>query len=156
MKAGILPVLALSILTLAGCTATNKYSGNVYSGNQAQTAQNVQFGTISALRQVQIQGESSASGILGTGGGAIIGGLLGNQVGGGSGRTIATAAGAIGGAVAGNQIEQGVNRTTAWEMEIRKDTGQTVVVVQKADQAFQVGQRVRLIGTGSRLSVAPY
>ncbi|KJZ14065.1 MULTISPECIES: glycine zipper 2TM domain-containing protein [Halomonas] len=156
MKTSILPVLALSVVVLGGCTATNQYSGNVYSGNQAQTAQNVQFGTITALRRVQIQGESSAGGILGTGGGAVIGGLLGNQVGGGSGRTIATAAGAIGGAVAGNQIEKGVNRTDAWEMEIRKDSGQTVVVVQKADQAFQVGQRVRLIGSGSRQSVAPY
>ncbi|MBN8414159.1 glycine zipper 2TM domain-containing protein [Halomonas litopenaei] len=156
MKITLLPVLAISALTLAGCTATNQYSGNVYSGNQAQTAQNVQVGTITALRRVQIQGDSAASGILGTGGGAIIGGLLGNQVGGGSGRTIATAAGALGGAVAGNQIEKGVNRTDAWEMEIRKDTGQTVVIVQKADQAFQVGQRVRLIGSGSRQSVAPY
>jgi len=41
-------------------------------------------------------------------------------------------------------------------MEIRQDNGQTVVVVQKADQNFQVGQRVRLIGSGTNVSVAPY
>ncbi|GEN24461.1 glycine zipper 2TM domain-containing protein [Halomonas cupida] len=154
MTPRILPVLAIGLMTLAGCANTSQYSGNVYSGQGAQTAQTVQVGTITALRQVQIQGESS--GLLGGGGGAVLGGLLGHQVGGGSGRDIATAVGAIGGAVAGSKIEDSANRTAAWEMEIRKDTGETVVVVQKADQAFQVGQRVRLIGSGSRVSVAPY
>lgn len=37
--------------------------------------------------------------------GAIAGGILGNQVGGGTGRAAATAVGVIGGAVVGNQIE---------------------------------------------------
>ncbi|MFG6175731.1 glycine zipper 2TM domain-containing protein [Halomonas sp. THAF12] len=152
----LLPVLVLSTLTLAGCANTSPYSGNVYSGNQAKAAQNVTVGTITAMRRVQIQADSRAGGLLGSGGGAVIGGLLGNQVGGGSGRQLATVAGAIGGAVAGSKIEESTNRVDAWELEIRKDTGQTVVVVQKADQAFQVGQRVRLIGSGSRVSVAPY
>ncbi|WP_143549608.1 glycine zipper 2TM domain-containing protein [Rickettsiella grylli] len=37
-------------------------------------------------------------------GGAAVGGLLGNQIGGGSGRTVATIAGAGVGAVAGSQL----------------------------------------------------
>lgn len=152
----LLPVLALSALTLAGCANTSPYSGNVYSGNQAKSAQTVSFGTITALRQVQIQADSRAGGLLGSGGGAVIGGLLGNQVGGGSGRQLATVAGALGGAVAGTKVEESTNRIDAWEMEIRQDNGQNVVVVQKADQNFQVGQRVRLIGSGSSVSVAPY
>ncbi|MBS9404452.1 glycine zipper 2TM domain-containing protein [Halomonas sp. TRM85114] len=152
----LLPVLALSALTLAGCANTSPYSGNVYSGNQAKSAQTVSFGTITALRQVQIQADSRAGGLLGSGGGAVIGGLLGNQVGGGSGRQLATVAGALGGAVAGTKAEESTNRIAAWEMEIRQDNGQNVVVVQKADQNYQVGQRVRLIGSGSNVSVAPY
>jgi outer membrane lipoprotein SlyB len=152
----LLPVLALSALTLAGCANTSPYSGNVYSGNQAKSAQTVTFGTITALRQVQIQADSRAGGLLGGGGGAVIGGLLGNQVGGGSGRQLATVAGALGGAVAGTKVEESTNRIAAWEMEIRQDNGQNVVVVQKADQNYQVGQRVRLIGSGSNVSVAPY
>lgn len=152
----LLPVLALSALTLAGCANTSPYSGNVYSGNQAKSAQTVTFGTITALRQVQIQADSRAGGLLGGGGGAVIGGLLGNQVGGGSGRQLATVAGALGGAVAGTKVEESTNRIDAWEMEIRQDNGQNVVVVQKADQSYQVGQRVRLIGSGSSVSVVPY
>ncbi|MGM0783280.1 MAG: glycine zipper 2TM domain-containing protein [Pseudomonadota bacterium] len=152
----LLPILAIGMLTLAGCANTAPYGGNVYSGNQAGAEQTVRFGTIQALRQVQIQADSRAGGIIGTGGGAVIGGLLGNQVGGGSGRTLATAAGAIAGSVAGSKVEESANRVTAWEMEIRRDDGMNVVVVQKADQAFEVGQRVRLIGSGTNVTVAPY
>lgn len=43
--------------------------------------------------------------IAGTAIGAIAGGLLGNQVGGGKGKTLATVAGAVGGGYAGNRIE---------------------------------------------------
>ncbi|SDI71261.1 glycine zipper 2TM domain-containing protein [Billgrantia gudaonensis] len=152
----LLPILAIGLLTLAGCANTAPYGGNVYRGNQAGAEQTVRFGTIQALRQVQIQADSRAGGIVGSGGGAVIGGLLGNQVGGGSGRTLATAAGAIVGSVAGSKIEESANRVTAWEMEIQRDDGMNVVVVQKADQAFEVGQRVRLIGSGTNVTVAPY
>lgn len=41
---------------------------------------------------------------VGIGIGAVIGGLLGSQVGGGSGRTIATIAGAVGGGYLGNEV----------------------------------------------------
>jgi len=38
--------------------------------------------------------------------GAVAGGLLGNQVGGGKGRTLATVAGAVGGGYAGKKIQE--------------------------------------------------
>ncbi|MEO7065952.1 MAG: glycine zipper 2TM domain-containing protein [Rhodanobacter sp.] len=43
--------------------------------------------------------------VAGTAIGAVVGGLLGNQVGGGKGKTLATVAGAVGGGYAGNRIE---------------------------------------------------
>ena len=43
--------------------------------------------------------------LIGTAIGAVAGGLLGNQVGGGRGKTLATVAGAVGGGYAGNRIE---------------------------------------------------
>lgn len=43
--------------------------------------------------------------IAGTAIGAVLGGLVGNQVGGGKGRQLATVAGAVGGGYAGNRIE---------------------------------------------------
>lgn len=152
----LLPIAALSLLTLAGCTNTSQYSGDVYSGNQAKTSQSVTYGTIVAIRPVQIQADSRTGNLLGGGGGAIIGGLLGRQVGGGSGRDLATVAGALGGAMAGTAAEDASNRISAWEMEIRTDSGEDVVVVQRADRQFEAGQRVRLIGSGRNVQVAPY
>ena len=58
--------------------------------------------------------------------------------------------------MAGSAIEESTNRVRAWEMEIRRDDGQNVVIVQKADRPFQVGQRVRMIGSGANVTVAPY
>lgn len=49
---------------------------------------------------------NSSPNYVGIGAGAVIGGLLGNQVGGGRGRTAATIAGAIGGGLLGNQIQE--------------------------------------------------
>src|ERR1700674_91786 len=44
--------------------------------------------------------------LIGTGIGALVGGILGHQVGGGSGKTLATVAGAGAGGYAGNKIQQ--------------------------------------------------
>jgi uncharacterized protein YcfJ len=44
--------------------------------------------------------------IAGTAIGAVAGGVLGNQVGGGKGKTLATVAGAVGGGYAGNRIQK--------------------------------------------------
>jgi uncharacterized protein YcfJ len=43
--------------------------------------------------------------ITGTAIGAVVGGLLGNQIGGGSGKTVATVAGAAAGGYAGNKVQ---------------------------------------------------
>ncbi len=57
--------------------------------------------------------------ITGTALGAVAGGLLGNQVGGGSGKKIATAAGAVGGAVAGRKIQENQQNKTETVIERR-------------------------------------
>ncbi|AAZ96055.1 conserved hypothetical protein [Thiobacillus denitrificans ATCC 25259] len=61
--------------------------------------------------------------IAGTAVGAIAGGLLGSQVGGGSGRTVATVAGAAAGGYAGNQIQKGMqDKDTVSRTETRCKT----------------------------------
>ncbi|CDG80977.1 glycine zipper 2TM domain-containing protein [Janthinobacterium agaricidamnosum] len=47
---------------------------------------------------------------VGIGAGAVIGGLLGNQVGGGRGKTLATVAGVIGGGMLGNAVQNQVQQ----------------------------------------------
>ena len=59
--------------------------------------------------------------VAGTAIGAVAGGLLGNQIGGGSGKKIATAAGAVGGAFAGRKIQENQQNKTETVTERRCD-----------------------------------
>jgi uncharacterized protein YcfJ len=55
--------------------------------------------------------------------GAVAGGLLGNQIGGGNGKKIATVAGAVGGGYAGNKVQEGMqNRDTYTTTQTRCNT----------------------------------
>ena len=54
--------------------------------------------------------------LLGTGLGALVGGVLGHQVGGGSGKTLATVAGAAAGGYAGNRIQQKTQQDDTYSM----------------------------------------
>lgn len=53
---------------------------------------------------------SNTKQIVGTGGGALVGGILGSKVGGGSGQLWATGAGALLGALAGSEIGKSLDR----------------------------------------------
>ncbi|MNC50448.1 Outer membrane lipoprotein SlyB precursor [compost metagenome] len=86
----------------------------------------------------------------------MVGGFLGNTVGGGSGRSLATAAGAVGGAAAGSGIQSAMNRSAGVELEVRRDDGVNIVVVQaQGSTQFHNGQRVALVTNGSTTTVSP-
>lgn len=58
--------------------------------------------------------------LAGTGIGAVVGGLLGHEVGGGSGQVLATVAGAAAGGYAGNRIEQKVQQGNTYTQNERR------------------------------------
>ena len=61
--------------------------------------------------------------IIGTAAGALVGGVLGHQIGGGTGRDIATIAGAAGGGYAGNRIQKNLqDRDTTTTTEQKCNT----------------------------------
>ena len=99
-------------------------------------------GNVESVRTITQRAEGSG---LGAAGGAVIGGLLGNQVGGGTGRTIATAAGAIGGAVVGNQVEGNIKATTSYEIRVRLDDGTLRTFRQNSQPQWSSGDRVRIV-----------
>lgn len=153
----MLRILAVSMvgLSLVGCVNDSTLSGDVYSASEAKQVQNVTYGTIVHVRAVQIQ-EGEKNNALGAIGGAVLGGFLGNTVGGGTGRSLATAAGAVAGGVAGQGVQGAMNKTQGVELEIRKDDGNTIMVVQKqGDSHFSVGQRVAMASNGSQITVSP-
>lgn len=125
-------------LAVAGC-ASSPY-GSTASGSAA--ASTVAYGTVESIEAVE--GGSPGVG-LGAVGGAVAGGLLGNQVGSGSGRAAATVGGAIAGGVAGHQIEKRVgNRDDAYRVRVRLDNGTVQVVNQDSAADLRVGGRVRI------------
>ena len=63
------------------------------------------------VRQQPVQAQAPAQpNYVGIGTGAVIGGLIGNQVGGGRGKTLATVAGVIGGGFLGNAVQNQVQQ----------------------------------------------
>jgi outer membrane lipoprotein SlyB len=107
---------------------------------RAQVCQNC--GTVDSIREITTRGDSNG---LGAAGGAVVGGLLGNQVGGGHGRQAMTVVGAIGGALAGNQIQKQVNGTRSYETTVHMDNGSTRTVAQETQPGWHGGEHVKIV-----------
>lgn len=110
----------------------------------AQAAQGpcANCGVIESIRAVEVKGAATGVGAV-TGG--VAGGVLGNQIGRGDVRTLLTIGGAAGGAYAGNEIERNMNRHTVWKVGVRLENGTLRTISQKAQPAFAVGERVRIV-----------
>ncbi|MDO8596930.1 MAG: glycine zipper 2TM domain-containing protein, partial [Sulfuricaulis sp.] len=99
----------------------------------------VECGVIQSVREIETKGEGSG---IGTVGGAVVGGVLGNQIGDGS--DIATVVGAVGGAVAGNEIEKHVKSVKSYEITVRFDDGSTRVISEANVPAWRTGDKVKV------------
>ena len=97
MKKVITAFALLSIGALASAQETGKVISSVQLIQQVSVPRQV-----CTQEQVAVQQNKSGAGAAM---GAIAGGVLGNQVGGGSGRAAATALGIFGGVILGNNIE---------------------------------------------------
>jgi outer membrane lipoprotein SlyB len=135
-------VIAAAVLA-AGCAAPQ--GGSVYSRNEARQAWNVAYGEVVAIGDATIEGRRTAVGRVG---GGFVGYEVGKSIGGGSGSDIAGAVGAVAGAVAGEAVEEQATRQRGLEITVDLDGGRTIMVVQAADQAFAVGERVRVYTRG--------
>jgi outer membrane lipoprotein SlyB len=83
--------------------------------------------------------------------GAVVGGLLGNQVGGGSGKKVATVGGAIAGGVAGHNIEKNRNDGDSYDLVVEMDNGRRVTISQRQLDGIREGDRVYVSGGRARL-----
>ncbi|MBB6580926.1 glycine zipper 2TM domain-containing protein [Ralstonia solanacearum] len=109
---------------------------------QPRPAASPYAGQVTAVTPITTQqGNETGLGMIG---GAVVGGLLGNQVGKGNGRTLATVAGAVGGGYAGHEAENYYHRDTSYNVSVRMDNGATRTFTYKAAPGFQVGDRVHV------------
>ena len=129
--------------------ANNNYQSNSqdYADQSYQVAQAPAIchscGRVESV--VAIHGTTQPTSGLGIAGGAVVGGLLGNQVGNGNGRTLATIAGAVAGGYGGNEVEKRTHTTTSYQVRVRMDDGSTRTFPQSTQDGWRTGDRVRVV-----------
>jgi len=130
--------LAGLAILLSGC-AEQPYSSSS-SHNSAAYRQAV-------VDRIEIVRKGDSNNLAGTIIGGIAGGLVGHQIGGGSGQTAATIVGGVGGAVAGSEVQKrarGANET--FRVTVRYENGATEVIRQDDIRDLRTGDRVRVDG----------
>ena len=122
------------------------YRSPDYSQDMIRVAQPARIchdcGRVESVHAVQSQADPSGVGVVG---GAVVGGLLGNQVGGGTGRTLATIAGAVGGGYAGNEVEKRTRTATTYQVRVRMEDGQVRNFPYNNQPNWRQGDRVRVV-----------
>ena len=141
MKTRTLLLLSVVIAGTLGC-AGSTHSPHTYSYSEAGQVQTVQDGEVLYVRRVMIEGRRSPAGTIA---GGVLGYAIGNTIGGGSGKSFARAAGTVGGAAAGSAIQQNASRQEALEITVQLDSGEIISIVQSLDEAFDEGDRVRVL-----------
>lgn len=149
---------AFAIAGSVGCTppapsatTDNKAAASAPSKQAANpvVAKCVNCGRIESVREVVTKGEGTG---LGAVGGAVVGGVLGNQVGGGQGKDLATVVGAVGGAVAGNEIEKRTKTTKSYEITVRLDDGSSRTFQEPNMPSWRPGDQVKINNGSIQLS----
>ena len=142
--------IAILPLFLTSC-AQQSLTGDTYSRSEAGQTQTVKWGTITSIRHVKIEGETTGGTVVG----GVAGGVLGNQVGHGTGRTLATIGGAGLGAVAGSHAQKELGTRQGLEIQVKLDGGDSIAVTQEANprESFSEGERVRVLYGGGRTRI---
>ena len=118
---------------------TNNYAQDNYQVAQATCSS---CGRVESVVAVQHAAQPSGLGIAA---GAVLGGVLGNQVGGGNGRTLATVAGAVAGGYGGNEVEKRTRSTTTYQVRVRMENGEIRTFPQNGQDGWRTGDRVRVV-----------
>lgn len=139
----VMIAIVLGLVTVAHAQA------EPYRRNEARAVNQVVFGKIDSVRNItQTQVEESEHSGWKTLGGALLGGLLGNQFGDGHGREVATAVGALAGAGAAQVWTQPQSHEYQLvEILIRDEKDHLINVIQDYDPAmiFSPGGKVRIL-----------
>jgi outer membrane lipoprotein SlyB len=144
-------LISVASAGLFGCA--HNQSGDVYSREDVGRPQSVRMGTVTALRPVRIEGTKSP---IGTGAGAVVGGIAGSSVGGGKGSYVAAILGAVAGGLLGSMTEEGMTRSDGVEITVKEDSGQTYAYVQALSEGevFRINDRVRVISVNGTTRVS--
>jgi outer membrane lipoprotein SlyB len=143
-------LLTVAGLALAGCATDGDRYGGTSPAPVGEPTYPVQqahrYGYVESIETVGADRRDGPG--VGAIGGAIAGGVLGSQVGHGTGRAAATVGGAVIGGVVGHQVEQrvrGNDGATEYAYRVRMDDG-SYQTFRRPTQDIRVGDRVRIEG----------
>ncbi|HEY8357930.1 MAG TPA: glycine zipper 2TM domain-containing protein [Ramlibacter sp.] len=151
------PALATGLIAaamMAGCATSqypmsSSYPTSTYPASSTPVA-GMEYGRITNIEYLPAgTAPNSNRGVLGAVVGGVAGAILGNQVGGGSGRTAATVVGGVAGAAVGNNIARNSGgQTTAPGYRITLQTEQGAMRTYEVPGTgdLRVGDRVRVEG----------
>ncbi|MFZ6656619.1 glycine zipper domain-containing protein [Undibacterium sp. TJN19] len=139
-------IILAAITCLSACAVNPGNSGSVYNARQTQNEQTVRMGYVESIREVSINKGQSG---VGTAAGAALGGIAaGSAIGKGNGSLAAGIVGAIAGGMIGSSMEKDMTHVPGIEITVQLDNGELRAITQDADEAFRVGERVRLLSNG--------
>ncbi|TCV97572.1 outer membrane lipoprotein SlyB [Luteibacter rhizovicinus] len=124
-------LLALAVSVPATAATLTRSDGIYVRCDQCGVVQSIEY------NQTAGRDHGTAGAVIG----AIAGGVLGNQVGRGNGRTLATVAGAAGGGFAGNAIGKG-GGSQSYTLRMKMGNGQIANVTVKDASAIRQGDIV--------------
>ena len=148
--------VAVVCLTIAGIlTACNFSTQSRYNYSEVGKIQVVNFGTVVAVRDIDIIANTSPLG--GMAGGAA-GAAAGSQIGSGTGSIAGAVGGAVGGILIGAALEQAIRNRGGVEYTVTLENGKTLTVAQnisEKDVIHKIGDRVMVQINGQYQRVLP-
>ncbi len=148
----IAAVSGLAVMALIGGCA-NTYGANEVSAGSVGQSATVYEGVVQSVRAVKIKPDQN---YLGAATGAVIGGVAGSQVGGGSEeRTVGAVAGAVAGGVIGNEVAKAGNTRDGYAYVIQLADGKVVELTQGADIYMEPGTQVFVSYGTDRVRISP-
>jgi outer membrane lipoprotein SlyB len=137
-------VAGLLAITATAALADNKNGMPPGIAKKMQGKECHDCGTVQDVRKHTQKGEGGAVGIVG---GAVAGGLIGNQFGKGDGKKLATVGGAVAGGFVGNEVQKKVTSKDVWVTTIKMRDGSTRTFQHDHVPGWKSGQVVRVKGT---------
>jgi len=141
----ILKVLLISLTIMSftiGCANKALPNSRIGSISESYT------GIVKAAEFVKVRGDGTWTSLAGM----VAGGVLGHQVGGGSGKDLATMAGAMAGSIGGAQADV----RDAQRVTIEFDSGKTITTVLPIDannpNSYKAGDKVTVFITGGKVT----
>lgn len=154
MKRNVLyTMMAMGSLVLAGTGVASAQSAQSNTSGVLDREDGIYLrcamcGTVESITQNVGASSGGGSNTAATITGSVVGGLIGNRVGGGRGRRAATVGGVVAGGAAGNAMASNSSQPTTWTVRVRLGANNFMNVTVNDASDLRVGDTVEVDSNG--------